>query len=128
MYTSLELCGIILEFTPSSIVFYLGMKVEIGAHDIRSRFTPRNLPINDALTFASMAKLTSTIVEYGQRETLKIFKNKPCILQLLGGIELTPELSEVGNLFLANPVLLNDSKLYCNIPRIHTHPIYSLIE
>ena len=40
-----HLFGIILEFiryAPSSIVFYLEMKVEVelGVHDIRSRFTP----------------------------------------------------------------------------------------
>ena len=47
MYTSLESCGIILEFiidnAHSSIDFYLEMKaeVEVGVHDIKSRFTPR---------------------------------------------------------------------------------------
>ena len=32
-----------LDNTPSSIVFYLEMKVEVGVHYIRSRFTPRVL-------------------------------------------------------------------------------------
>ena len=43
VYTSLELCRIIFEFSPSFIVFYLEMKVEVevDVHDIRSRFTPR---------------------------------------------------------------------------------------
>ena len=46
---SLELRGIILEFirnSPSSIVFYLEMKVEVevGVHDIKSRFTPGYSP------------------------------------------------------------------------------------
>ena len=30
-----------LDNAPSSIVFYLEMKVEVGVHDIRSRLTPR---------------------------------------------------------------------------------------
>ena len=40
---SLELFGNSLDNAPSSIVFYLEMKVEVevGEHDIRSRFTPR---------------------------------------------------------------------------------------
>ena len=43
MYSSLELFLNSLENTPSSIVFYLEMKVEVevGVHNIRSRFTPR---------------------------------------------------------------------------------------
>ena len=43
MYTSLELCGIILDNVSLSIVFYLEIKVEVevGVHDIRSRFGPR---------------------------------------------------------------------------------------
>ena len=36
MYTSLELCGIILDNAPSSIIFYLEMKVEVevGVHEL----------------------------------------------------------------------------------------------
>ena len=33
-----------LDNAPSSIIFYLEMKVEVGVHDIRSRFTPRRTP------------------------------------------------------------------------------------
>ena len=43
MYTSLELFWNSLVNAPSSIVFYLEMKVdvEVGVHDIRSLFIPR---------------------------------------------------------------------------------------
>ena len=39
----MELFWISLDNAPSSIVFYLEIKmeVEVGVHDIRSRFTPR---------------------------------------------------------------------------------------
>ena len=42
----MELVWNSLDNAPSSIVFYLEMKVEaeVGVHDIRSRFTPRLLP------------------------------------------------------------------------------------
>ena len=38
---SLELFWNSLDNAPSSIVFYLEMKMEVGVHDIRSRFTTR---------------------------------------------------------------------------------------
>ena len=39
----MELVWNLLDNAPSSIVFYLEMKVEVGVHYIRSRFTPRVL-------------------------------------------------------------------------------------
>ena len=43
LWNQVELFWNLLDNAPSSIVFYLEMKVEVevGVHDIRSRFTPR---------------------------------------------------------------------------------------
>ena len=42
LWNYVELFWNSLDNIPSSIVFYLEMKVEVGLHDIRSRFTPRS--------------------------------------------------------------------------------------
>ena len=41
VYTVLELFWNSLDNAPLSIVFYVEMKMEVGVHDIGSRFTPR---------------------------------------------------------------------------------------
>ena len=41
LWNSVELFCNSLDNAPSSIVFYLKMKVEVGVHNIKSRFTPR---------------------------------------------------------------------------------------
>ena len=48
LWNYVELFWNSLDNGPSSIVFYLEMKVEVkvGVHDIRSRFTPRLFPIS----------------------------------------------------------------------------------
>ena len=45
LWNYVELFWNSLDKAPSSIVFYLEMKVEIGVHDIKSRFTSRFFPI-----------------------------------------------------------------------------------
>ena len=41
LWNYVELFWNSLDNVPSSIVFYVEMKVEVGVHNIRSRFTPR---------------------------------------------------------------------------------------
>ena len=61
----MELGGIILEFIrqcpPSSIVFYLEVEVEVevGVHDIRSRFSPRIFLMKKLRLFSASSSIGS---------------------------------------------------------------------
>ena len=64
-----------LDNAPSSIVFYLEMKgkVEVGVHDIRSRFTPR-------YTMTSLIVMNSNLIF---KQNLATRRNKEVVLCLV---------------------------------------------